>query len=86
MLAASSAFGGWQETQNSSYILSPEVLLDAFFPEAIRQRIIHARHAAGADQPYAPEAARMLVAMAQKRTWLPGDVPADLVVKEAPHA
>lgn len=65
MLAASSAFGGWQETQNSSYILSPEVLLDAFFPEAIRQRIIHARHAAGADQPYAPEAARMLVAMAQ---------------------
>ena len=28
----------------------------------------------------------MLVAMTQKRTWLPGDVPADLVVKEAPHA
>lgn len=48
---------------------TPATIFDALvsgwtYPESLRARIIHARHAAGADQPYVPEAARMLIAMA----------------------
>jgi hypothetical protein len=35
------------------------------YPETLRYRIIRQRHAAGADQPYVPEAARILVHVAQ---------------------
>lgn len=42
------------------------------YPESVRARIIHARHDAGADQPYVPEAARMLVAMAEAAGALVG--------------
>ncbi len=35
------------------------------YPEALRYRIIRQRHEAGADQPYVPETARVLVNVAQ---------------------
>jgi hypothetical protein len=35
------------------------------FPESVRYRIVRERHDKGADLPYVPEAARVLVGMAQ---------------------
>lgn len=56
---------------------TPATVFDALvsgwtYPESLRDRIIHARHAAGADQPYVPEAARMLTAMAGAAAELVG--------------
>lgn len=42
------------------------------YPEAMRTRILLARHAAGADRPYVPEAARILIAMAEAAAELIG--------------
>jgi len=42
------------------------------FPEAMRARILLARHAAGADRPCVPEAARILTAMAEAAAELIG--------------
>lgn len=43
-----------------------DVLTSAWtYPEALRYQIIHERHAAGVDQAYVPEAARVLVNVAQ---------------------
>jgi len=42
------------------------------YPESMRYRIICERHAAGTDNPYVPEAARILIAMAQASAELVG--------------
>ena len=42
------------------------------YPETLRYRIIRERHAAGLDQPYVPEAARILVNAAQACAELVG--------------
>ncbi|HEV2559596.1 MAG TPA: hypothetical protein VGU45_13280 [Microvirga sp.] len=42
------------------------------YPERVRYQIIRERHARGADQPYLPETARLLVAMAQACSELVG--------------
>ena len=54
-------------------------------PESMRYRIIRERHDAGADLPYVPEFARILVAMAQASAELVGakeTAPADAALRE----
>ena len=55
------------------------------FPESLRYQIIRERHDAGADLPYVPEFARILVAMAQASAELVGakeTAPADAALRE----
>jgi hypothetical protein len=50
-----------------------DILASAWtFPEAMRYRIVRHRHDQGADAPYVPETARILVAMAQASAELIG--------------
>ncbi|MFC6448300.1 hypothetical protein [Shinella zoogloeoides] len=50
-----------------------DLLVSAWtYPENIRYRIIRDRHARGADLPYVPESARILIAMAQASAELVG--------------
>lgn len=46
-------------------------------PETMRYRLVRARHAAGDDQPYVPEASRILVNMAKACAELVGSQPTD---------
>lgn len=46
-------------------------------PETMRYQLIRARHAAGNDQPYVPEASRILVNMAQACAELVGSQPTE---------
>ena len=58
---------------NGQKVSARDFLTSAWtYPENIRYQIIHARHEAGEDLHYVPEAARILVAMAQASAELIG--------------
>ncbi|MBC3948765.1 hypothetical protein [Pseudomonas folii] len=60
------------EIQNVHYSVQDFLISAWTLPENIRYQIIRERHERGADLPYVPEAARILVAMAQACSELVG--------------